>query len=163
MIDAGNIALSQPPAIDKDLDGNQRIYNNAIDIGCYEYDARDDFARTLKPNGGVVVTNASPTVEQTVDGILIRDGELAANWTRPAVRGTCVFDCVVTGGGLLTVLLNGEPFASLGPGDGAKTFEFRNDRTENAFTFRYEASDGDTGGALVSNMSWNLGSILRIR
>ena len=163
VIDAGDIALSRPPAIDKDIDGNQRIYNNAIDIGCYEYDARDDFARTLKPNGGVVVTNASPTVEQTEGGILIRDGELAANWTRPNVRGACVFDCVVTGGGLLKVLLNGETFASLGSGDGAKTFEFRNDRTENAFTFRYEASDGDTGGALVSKIAWNLGSILRIR
>ena len=163
VIDAGSIALSQPPAIDKDLDGNQRIYNNAIDIGCYEYDARDDFARTLKPNGGVVVTNASPTVEQTEDGILIHDGELAANWTRANVRGTCVFDCAVTGGGLLTVLLNGETFASLRSYDGAKKFEFRNNRTENAFTFRYEASDDDTGGALVSKMAWRLGSVLSIR
>ena len=164
-IDAGDASLMPEPISDTDLAGGQRIYNNAIDIGCYEYDAREDFARTLKPNGGIEVTNASPRVEQTSDGILIHDGELAADWTRSTSRGTCVFDCAVTGGGLLTVLLNGETFAGLTSADGPRTLEFRNALTANALTFRYAAADGDTDtdGALVSKMAWRLGTVLSVR
>ena len=164
-IDAGDVSLLPEPISDTDLAGNQRIYNNAIDIGCYEYDARDDFARTLKPNGGIEVTSASPDVEQTADGILIHDGELAADWTRSTSRGACVFDCAVTGGGLLTVLLNGETFAGLTSADGPRTLEFRNALTANALTFRYAAADGDTDtdGALVSKMAWRLGTVIGIR
>ena len=95
--------------------------------------------------------------------MLVRGGELAATWTRATVRGTFAFDCEVTGNGLLTVLLNGATFATLTSEDGAQTLEFRNALLENAFTFRYDAADGDTGGASVGRMVRRLGTVFSFR
>lgn len=161
-IDAGDVSLLPESERDTDIAGGQRVYNNVMDIGCYEYDSRDDFAHALKSNGGVTVTAASPAVEQVEAGVLIRDGELAATWTRPMVRGAFAFDCEITGNGMLTVLLNGEAFATLTSADGARTLEFRNELLSNALTFRYDAAAGDTGGAFVRRMNRKLGLVFSL-
>ncbi len=162
-IDAGDVSLLPESERETDLAGGQRVYNNVMDIGCYEYDARDDFAHALKPNGGVTVSAASPAVEQDGDGVLVRDGELDATWTRATLRGDFAFDCEVTGNGTLRVLLNGETFANLTSAAGAQTLVFSNALLSNDLAFIYEAGAGDAGGAWVGRMVRKFGAILSFR
>ena len=122
-----------------------------------------DFAHALNPGGGVAVTAASPAVELAAEGVCIRNGELAATWSRSGTRGRCTVDCAVTGGGLLTVLLNNEPVAELTAASGARTIELPNMLAENALVFRYSASDGDTGGAFVSHVACRRGTVVNLR
>ena len=59
-------------ALEGDIDGEQRVYNDKIDIGPNEYDWRGDFARMI---GGVSVTGASPGVTtNTLGKVRVPDG-----------------------------------------------------------------------------------------
>ena len=77
LVDAGDAALVDWTA---DLDGGQRIYNGAVDIGCWEYDWREAFAAALG-GPGLTVTAASAGVKLADGTVTLGDGDtLAGAW-----------------------------------------------------------------------------------
>jgi len=121
---AGQVALSQTDmhlrpnsvAIDKgdldryvaqfgtptvDLDGTQRVYNAKIDIGCYEYDWRPQYAKDLK-HRKITVTEATMNVVETANGVKLTDGQrVAIDWPGKGLPYTANF--TLTGVGTLTI------------------------------------------------------------
>lgn len=164
-LDVGNLALVRPDDdADHDLAGGQRVYNGAMDAGCYEFDWRPRYAKDLKARG-LAVTAASPETVETAEGVLVRNGRLTADWI--CGNGTQAIphsiDCTVTGTGTLTVLLNGASFATLTEADGKQTLRFENEQVRNALVFDYAPGTADGGGALLANGKNLVGMMVILR
>ena len=98
--------------LDLDFNGNPRISNGAMDLGCCELDYCEIYSGKLRAGRRVyTVTSASPMVTLTNGGVELSDGDTLAG-TFTAVRpGESLVIAEVAGGGVLTVTLDGEPLA----------------------------------------------------
>ena len=151
---------------DEDLEDGQRIYNGTIDIGCFEFDWRGDFARALGRSRSLVVSAASPSVTTNAAGGLLLPGDgaaLAATWTnRSAPHGAeYSFAAQVTGDATLSICRDGdsEPWATLDASSGAATLSFRSDAATNELSF---VLSGD-GAAVLGGFSKRNGAVLLMR
>lgn len=164
-IDAGDASLSSPDVrAAGDLDGGQRIYNNTLDCGAYEYDWRATYARLLSPTAGFRVVSAPPTCVAEAGGVRLLDGTLAATWLNAsAARTRLAFSACVTGAGVLTVLCDGTQLARLTAADGAVTREYLVPANDLAFVYARAETDGATPGALLTAVARSSGMTLLIR
>ena len=158
-------ALTFAPG-DEDLEDGQRIYDGTIDIGCFEFDWRGDFARALGRSRSLVVSAASPSVTTNAAGGLLLPGDgaaLAATWTnRSAPHGAeYSFAAQVTGDATLSICRDGdsEPWATLDASSGAATLSFRSDAATNELSF---VLSGD-GAAVLGGFSKRNGAVLLMR
>ena len=146
---------------DKDVDGNQRIYNGTIDIGCYEFDWRGDFARALG-SASLSVTEASPSVTTNAGGGLLLPGDgatLDVLWpNRAAMEKEYAFTAQVDGEGTLSVFRDGvaEAWATVAEGDGAARLSFKSAQEANGLSFAFSGE----GSAVLSGFSRRGGTIV---
>lgn len=131
-----------------DVAGTQRIYNGRMDAGCYEYDWRGEYTAAL----GVTVTKADPQVVETAGGVLVKDGTLLYAFPKNMSGANARYEVpfTVTGTGVLSVSINGEPIGQYTSAAGSQTLEFKNAVVENRMTFAYQPGSADDGGALLS-------------
>ncbi len=150
---------------DEDLEDGQRIYNANIDIGCYEFDWRELFARALGGPHSLGVSAASPPVTTNAAGGLLLPGDgaaLAAAWTNKAPHhAEYSFAAQVSGDATLLVYRDGadEPWATINAADGAKTLSFSSNAATNTLSFLLS---GD-GAAVLGDFSKRTGAMLIIR
>ena len=158
-IDAGSNAGVADVLNGVDAAGSQRIYNGTVDIGCYEYDWRADYAADL----GVQVPAAAPGIVEEVAGQSVRlgSGEMALRFTGgdPSLATQYTIPVTVQGAGTLTATLNGEVLTNLTSAAGAASIVFRNNRPSNSLVLTY---DGDDTGALVAHTSLKRNSTVMI-
>ena len=164
-IDMANPAYFSSDILDDtDVLGGQRVYNGAMDVGAMEADWRPEFGSALGRR--VEVTRADPgVIDNGGSGVLVTNGVLAATWANPSggrdVRHT--FNAIVTGNGTLTVLLDGEVFATLTSAAGAQTLAFSSAAAERNLEFSYVPGEGDVGGALLTSFKRENGFCLIYR
>lgn len=143
-VDAGDASFCPDGFADGlDLAGNQRVWNAAIDVGAFEADWRARFARDIRPRG-IAVTMATPNVRETAaKAVRLTDGaRLAATVSGTAGTKTASnLKVRLSGGGTLTVFLNGEPTWTVET-DGEQVLRFENDLAENALDFSFAGTDG---------------------
>ena len=149
---------------DADLLDGQRVYNGAMDIGAAEADWRTNFSGALGKR--IEVTRADPgVIDNGGSGVVVTNGAMTATWANlsagKSVRHT--FSTTVTGNGILTILLDGDVFATLAATDGAKVFSFMSSDAVNLLEFAYAPGDGDTGGALLASFGSELGFCMSLR
>lgn len=176
VVDANGRPVKGCPAIDKipltaledgaaavDADGGQRVWNNAADIGCYDYDWRNDYARQVARSGAFAVTSAAPTCVSTEAGVLILAGKVAAAWDRTADETRFSLKVQVTGAGTLTVLKDGAAWKTLTAADGEQSIEYA--ATNHTLDFDYAKAAGDTDavGALIAGAKRLCGTRLFVR
>lgn len=103
-----------------DADGGQRVYNGRLDVGCYDADWRETYAKDITASPRLSVDNASPGVYES-DGGKVRipaGGLIAATWNGNA-GDKYLLTVTLPGDGVLTVTSNGSAIATLtGPADG---------------------------------------------
>jgi hypothetical protein len=164
-VDAGNFeAFDRDVCGNVDVYGRQRVANGSMDIGAVEAQWLGRYSDDLA-GLGIAVTNASPAVVETADGLVaIRDGRLDLEW-----RNSCgqalkhVLPVKVAGSGVLTVWLNGEVLGTAMSADGEAIFEFRNALAVNALSFVYVPGEGDAGAAFIGPLKRPLGHVIVIR
>ena len=146
-----------------DLAGSQRIYNNALDCGAFEYDWRGDYARRLTVSDKFAVTSAPPTCVMAPGGVLLIDGMLRSAWAADGRSARFTIKARVTGGGTLRILMDGAPAASITSSDGEMALEYR--AAGHGIDFEYEKAPGDddTLGALIASVSRRGGMSITIR
>ena len=158
-IDAGSNAGVADVLNGVDAAGTQRIYNGTVDIGCYEYDWRADYATDL----GVKVPAAAPGVVEETSGQSVRlgSGEMDLLFTGgdPLLATQYTIPVTVQGAGTLTATLNGEVLTNLTSAAGAANIVFRNRETSNSLVLTY---DGDDTGALIAHTSLKRNSTVMI-
>ena len=99
--------------LDKDFNGNPRVSNGAMDIGCCEFDYCGVYSQKLRAGRRVyTVTSASPAVTLADGGVNLSDGDTLAGTFATGRPGDCFIIAEVTGGGTLTVTLDGNPLAA---------------------------------------------------
>ena len=161
-IDALDMAWAN--AEGRDARGNQRVYNGFLDAGAVEYDWRGRFAARLG-NRRITVAEASPeTVTNAVSGIDIRDGEVSLEWpgARLSSGAQRRFTASVSGGGSLSVALNGETLATLADGE-SRTFSF-DGAVGGVDSLRFAYDPGEAGGcATLSSFFGGSGTMLIVR
>ena len=162
-IDAGSRTAQYACTNEFDLAGVQRIYNNALDCGCFEYDWRGDYSRLLTTSGRFAVTSAPPACVAAPNGVLLIDGTLRSAWSVNGYRTFFSAKVRVTGGGVLRVLQNGTEVASLVASDGEQTLEYW--AADNGLDFVYARADNDADslGALISSVASCGGTTIIIR
>lgn len=146
LIDAGSNSYVHAEAAKGDVDALQRIYNERVDIGCYEYDWRAKYAEAL--GGGVSVTTATSGVKLEDGKVTLADGErIDGVWPRPAADRKTYYGGVaaVTGPGVLSgVFSDGtSDVATVEATAGDPGFSFARGRTELAdlgFGFAFEGA-----------------------
>ena len=147
-----------------DLGGGQRIYNGTVDVGCGEFDWRPAFGEALGMRGSTVsVAKADPDVRLAEQGVEIRDGALTVGLARGG--GVVLADAEVLGGGTLRACLGevevGARVAAQGAGLMKVSNPSGNDPRE--LRFAYAAEDGDTRGALLKSLVFDVGTMLIFR
>lgn len=162
-IDAASRTVQYACTNEFDLAGGQRIYNNALDCGCFEYDWRGDYSRLLTTSGRFAVTSAPPACVAAPAGVLLIDGTLRSAWSVNGNRALFSVKVAVTGGGVLRVLQNGTEVASLVASDGEQTLEYW--AADNGLDFVYARADNDADslGALISSVTSYGGTTIIIR
>ena len=162
-IDAGD--MSQTPASlgDTDLAGGQRVYNGAMDIGCYEHDWRPKYAADL--GKGVTVASASPDVYEGAGGVVtLPGGSLEAGWSNASGKKRGYSGAMrVTGTGTLTVTRNGEAFKTVTSADGEQTFQFFSSAALEELAFAYAPGENDDGAAHLSGFAIGNGFMVILR
>jgi len=155
LIDAGDGSLLVGATADGDVDGGQRIYNGAVDIGCYEYDWRPQYAQDLK-HRRITVTAATPNVVETVNkNVLLTDGqELAIAWPGRGARYRANF--TLTGTGTLTIRDGAGATLATYTAAGDQSYTVEESDAATRLTFAY-AGDGDvTLGTFMSDAGLKL-------
>ena len=162
-IDAGDVSYLPEALGDTDLAGGQRVYNGAMDIGCFEFDWRPKYAADL--GKGVAVASASPKVFEGVGGVVtLPGGSLEAGWSNAAGKQRGYSGTMrVTGNGTLTVTRNGEAFKTVTSADGEQTFQFFSSAAQEELAFAYAPGEGDTGAALLSSFAASQGLTIILR
>ena len=146
LVDAGDAALVDWTA---DLDGGQRIYNGAVDIGCWEYDWREAFAAALG-GPGLTVTAASAGVKLADGTVTLGDGDtLAGTWATGSATAVTRYaaSASATDGTLAGGFVCEEPAFEKDlvatDGSASAAFKLKNAPLDFAFTF-----DGTGSGRL---------------
>ena len=117
-VDAADESLCPGLYAETDLRGFQRKMNGRIDIGAYEADWRGRYASALcSANNALVVESASPEVVLAENELKIPSGGVEGWWHNATGKNVlCVIPVRVTGGGVLTVTLDGEELGLPSPG-----------------------------------------------
>lgn len=138
-----------------DLDGNSRVSNRTIDIGCYEFDWRPAYSAAL----GATVSEASAGVK-LVDGALeLLDGDaVSASYSGPVGKTSRAFAQVADEGGL-SVSLDGEPLATVTAADARKEMKFRPAADVSHFDFAFAGE----GAATVFSFAGPAGMLFLVR
>ena len=162
-IDAGDASQTPASLGDTDLAGGQRVYNGAMDIGCFEFDWRPKYAADL--GKGVTVASASPEVFEGVGGVVtLPGGLLEAGWSNAAGKKRGYSGTMrVTGNGTLTVTRSGEAFRTVTSADGEQTFQFFSTAALEELAFAYAPGENDDGAALLSGFAVGNGFMLILR
>jgi hypothetical protein len=142
LIDRADSALyaSYPEGVMETLAGldaarSQRIYNGRLDIGPFEYDWREDFAKGVGRSASVEVIAASEGVALASRALALSEGDaFEFNWS---LRHDGNYRFRISGGGEATVLLNGEEL--LPDGDGVYRFA---GAADTSVSVRVECSEG---------------------
>lgn len=149
---------------ERDLRGFQRVMNGAMDAGCFEADWRARYAGDIGNAHRLAVTAASSNVVETASrAVALGPGatlDLTCISPSPKVYRRKVR--VLVEGGTLSVLLNGELFASLGAADGVQTLEFANALAANELSFSF-ASAGEGGSATILSCRSANGAVITFR
>lgn len=137
-----------------DSDKNPRFMNGLIDIGAYELDRREDFAKDLAPER-VAVTAASSNVTETADNkvALGPQAELDITWISPTGEATeYSFQTLVSGTGTLKCYVNSSetPSVEVTAAAGNTNLILVVSGASVRFFFCYE---GDDGQAILCNFS----------
>ena len=150
-VDGGDISWYDAAAGDKDVNGGQRVYNGAIDVGAVEYDWRPDYKALLTDSRRLAVTAASPEVEAAVGGVYLPGGELTAEVsdTRAAGGTGCELTARVTGTGTLAVRVGDVTVRELTAADGETSLKLRTTGLATSFVCAYTPGENETGGAYV--------------
>ena len=99
-----------------DFAGNQRVYNGSIDIGAYEYDWRDDFAKALKRSQVEVVSASAAVVTNGTRSLTVpSDASIEIDWSVKH-DGQHTFYVVADGEGSVSVTCGGETLAPAADG-----------------------------------------------
>ena len=135
---------------DSDLRGCRRVYNGAMDIGAAEADWRERYGIVL--GRGVEVSEAGKDVTETDEGVSVKNGVLGVVWTNLKSSGSVMhrFSATVTGGGVLRIVMDGEPFAVLTAADGTKELAFLSSADANSLVFEHVPGADGEGCALVA-------------
>ena len=155
LVDAGYTGYASLGG-DIDLDGGQRVYNGAVDIGPFEYDWRPRYAADLA--AAVTVERASPEVRET-DGTpwLVDNTSMDLTWRTSARPGSRRITVKVVGDGTLTARANdGEEqvFTS-----GESVWMYRGQADADSLTFAFS---GD-GHAEFGDFVGSRGLLLMVR
>ena len=150
-VDGGDLSWYDAAAGDKDVNGGQRVYNGAIDIGAVEYDWRPDYKELLTDSRRLAVTAASPEVEAAVGGVYLPGGELTAEVSDSRASGGtgCGLTARVTGTGTLAVRVGDVTLRELTAADGETTLKLRTTGLTTPFVCAYTPGENETGGAYV--------------
>ena len=145
------------------LNGVPRGLGGGVDAGAFEFDWLPRFAQDLGGKG-LAVTDVDNAVFENGDGLVeIPSGAISVDWTpasSPTVSCPCIFKAKVTGTGTLTVTKDGEPFDTYTQGE--HEVHFFGSGTI-ALAFAYEPGENDLGGAVLSDFSANVGTVLILR
>ena len=162
-IDAGDASQTPASLGDTDLAGGQRVYNGAMDIGCFEFDWRPKYAAIL--GKGLAVTAASPEVYAVGESaVAVPSGALEVEWAN-ANGGRREFSGLmnVTGTGTLTAARGGEAFKTVTSADGEQAFKFFSSDPLEKLSFAYAPGEGDTSAALLSAFGASQGLTIILR
>ena len=143
-VDAGDVSINKDTS-GKDAYGNQRVYNNTLDIGAVEANWCDKFAADI--SGGkkrFVVTAASPEVVETADVVQMTGGTtLDATWRNGSARRMYYMVRLrLAAGSEATVMLNGELLATCST-EGVHELKFDSALVQNLLSFACTAGSVD--------------------
>ena len=146
-----------------DASGGQRVYDNVVDIGAYEYDCRGDYAGILCGRKAFSVTSVTPQAvgDSVVGRVTLLNGELNAVWRARTADVPYVISCGVAGTGTLKVLMNDVVVATVAGIE--RTLRVDGPVGENRFTFAYECGENDVLGAWIAGLAHDEGGILILR
>ena len=163
VIDAASRSALYACTNESDLAGSQRVYNNALDCGAFEYDWREDYARLLTASDKFSVTSAPPACAAAPGGVLLIDGVLRSVWATDGRRARFTVNARVTGGGTLRIFMDGVQRAEITSSSGDVALEYR--ATGHGIDFEYAKAPGDddTLGALITSVSRRGGMSITIR
>ena len=153
----------------KDLNGNMRIANGRVDVGCFEADWLGQYAAILGGRCTVVSAPSNAVAEAGGSVVAIDDGEMAIAWGPSASSGATsratnyTMHGRVTGTGDLSVIVNGETVATFGAAAGNLTIPFSSALAVNDVRFVYAAGENDEGGAELWGFSRSSGTAVIIR
>ncbi|MBO5941065.1 MAG: hypothetical protein J6R18_07725, partial [Kiritimatiellae bacterium] len=164
-----NVAIDRIPLSDdseavrdeKDLFGVQRVFNGARDLGALDADWRSHYAKTL---GGsrITVVSVDPTVVEENGVLTIPYGSVELTWRNPSDQMvTHLMGLAVYGGGVLSVLKDGEQFVNVDASNSG-TYSFRTSDTV-AMSFTYNPDAEEDGYAEIGNLTARIGSRILIR
>ena len=163
-IDSGdNALLAEGLSAAGDLGGGQRIYNGAVDVGCWEYDWRPAFGAALGLVRPASVTKADPDVLLAAQGVEIKDGCLEVEFVLGG--GVVMATAEVQGSGTLRAVMDNKESASVVAAQGKVNLVVRNPSGDgrHILRFAYEAVDGDGHGTMLSAVNWQKGIVLTFR
>ena len=146
---------------DYDLSGEARVKNGRPDIGALESDPKPLYGKLLDGKGRqIVVTDADVGVTNIVNGVTLQDGmSVALTWTVPADGVPCTGHVCVSGGGTLTVTVDGEPYATYTAENGEVEFSF----APAGFSASMEFAFAGEGSADVYGFSAKIGALILLR
>ena len=161
VLDKAAVAAYDAHMADVDADGNQRVYNGAMDIGAFEYDWRKIYASDL---GGLAkVEKADPQVVEADGKVLVKDGEIALAFAPYSGRkAKYEIPLLVTGSGTLSVRAGDETIATYTAMDGAQTLKVNDRDTGSNYVFAYAPGDADAGGALIDTITGGIRGVMLI-
>lgn len=161
-IDAANPEYLTGDRAAADADGGQRVYNGALDLGCFEADWRGMYARDISKSSRFSVSAATPNVveDATSKTVKIPAGEkLSAAWRGKAGD---TYDLTVTlpGSGTLTITSNGTAVATVAGPVTAQTLKL--DGVDGILPLEF-AYSGDGSYAEILNSRRDCGALLLVR
>jgi hypothetical protein len=155
VVDAGDDEKRGDHFPEDDVDGVPRVLNGGrFDIGACEYDWRREYSRILGRR--VEVTDVTSNVVKSASSVRVPEGSLGLEW-QIGSGWNPMFNASVTGEGSLSILLDGEVYATLD--SGSQRFRLPKDAGSRVLAFEYS---GD-GYAELSDFSKNIGLIFSIR
>ena len=131
-VDAGDASICKDTG-GKDVYGNQRVYNNALDIGAVEANWCDKYAADISGKKSFAVTAASPEVIESAGVVQLPEGAtLDAQWTNASGRNRLyTVQLRLASESAATITLNGEPLGSYDT-EGLHEIKFNNAQALNA-------------------------------
>jgi len=146
-----------------DAGGGQRVYDNAVDIGAYEYDCRGDYARLLCGKEAFTIASVTPcaTGDAVSGRVTLLDGDLNAVWRARTADVPYVLSCGVAGTGTLKIKMNGDVVATVTETE--RLVRVNGPVGGNRFSFSYEPGEGDVLGAWIAGLSHSSGCFLILR
>jgi hypothetical protein len=160
-IDSGSLTAEYVVLTGTDLNGTQRVYNNAVDCGAFEYDWRRDYSRLLSASSSFAVTQAAPSCVAEDTSLRLINGTINATWAEcPISRFTVRLS--VTGKGVLRVFCNDKEIESFSSADNEVELSYKAQGHNLKFVYEQAQGDDDSVGALISSVKRHGGTMIMI-